>query len=53
MGIAPILLVLLHLLAYDWYYIKFTAWALLPYSDYYSVYWLTTGNTSSLLHLTG
>jgi hypothetical protein len=39
MGLAPILLVLLRLLVHDWSCVKFTAWALLPYSQYYFVYW--------------
>jgi hypothetical protein len=45
MGLAPILIVLLRLLVHDWYYVKFTAWALLPYFQYNSVYWFTTGIT--------
>jgi hypothetical protein len=43
MDIAPILLVVLHLLVHDWYYIEFTAWASLPYFQYYFVYWFMTG----------
>jgi hypothetical protein len=50
MGLAPILLVLLRLLVHHWYYVEFTTWALLPYSQYYSVYWFTTSTTLSLLH---
>jgi hypothetical protein len=50
MGLAPILPVLLRLLVHDWYYNKFTAWALPPYSKSYSVYWFMTGTTLSLLH---
>jgi hypothetical protein len=50
MGLAPILPVLLRLLVHDWYYVEFTAWASLPYFQYYSVYWFTTGTTWSLLH---
>jgi hypothetical protein len=50
MGLTPILPVLLHLLVNDWYYVEFTAWALLPYCQYYSVYWFTTGTTWSLMH---
>jgi hypothetical protein len=38
MGIAPILPILLHLLVHDWYCVEFTAWALLPYFQYYSIY---------------
>jgi hypothetical protein len=49
MGIAPILPVLLLLLVNDWYYVEFTVWASLPYLQYYSVYWFTTGTTCSLL----
>jgi hypothetical protein len=49
-SLAPILPVLLCLLVHDWYYIEFTAWALFPYFQYYSVYWFTTCTTSSLLH---
>jgi hypothetical protein len=49
MGFAPILLVLLRLLVYDCYYIEFTAWASLPYFQYNSVYWFTTGIRASLL----
>jgi hypothetical protein len=50
MGLAPILPLQLRLLVHDWYYMKFTAWASLPYFQYYSIYWFTTGTTSSLLH---
>jgi hypothetical protein len=50
MGLAPILPVLLRLLVYDWYYMEFTAWAMLPYLQYYSFYWFTTGTAWSLLH---
>jgi hypothetical protein len=32
MGLTPILPVLLHLLVFDWYFVEFPAWALLPYS---------------------
>jgi hypothetical protein len=49
-GLAPILPVLLHLLVPDWYYIEFTAWTSLLYCQSYSVYWLMTGTTWSLLH---
>jgi hypothetical protein len=50
MGHAPILPILLCLLVHDWYYVEFTAWASLPYFQYYSIYWLMTGTTWSLLH---
>jgi hypothetical protein len=50
MGLAPILPVLLRLLVHDSYYVEFTVWASLLYSQYYSVYWFTTSTTSSLLH---
>jgi hypothetical protein len=49
MGIAPVLPVLLRLPVNDWFYVEFTAWASLPYFQYYSVYWFTTGTTRSLL----
>jgi hypothetical protein len=42
-GLAPILPVLLHLLVHDWYYVEFTAYVSLPYIQYYSIYWFTTG----------
>jgi hypothetical protein len=45
MGLAPILLVLLRLLVYDWYYVEFTEEALLFYFQYYSIYWFTTSTT--------
>jgi hypothetical protein len=32
MGLASVLLVLLHLLVHIWYYVEFSAWALLTYS---------------------
>jgi hypothetical protein len=49
MGLALILRVLLRLVVHDWYYVELTAWALLPYFQYYSVYWFMTGTTCSLL----
>jgi hypothetical protein len=49
-SLAPIHPLLLRLLVHDWYYIEFTAWVLLPYTQYYSIYWFMTGTTSSLLH---
>jgi hypothetical protein len=45
MSLAPILSVLLRLLVHDSYYVEFTAWALLPYSQYYSLYWFMIGTT--------
>jgi hypothetical protein len=51
MGFAPILLVLLHLLPSGWYFVKFITRALLPYSQYYSVYRFSAGTMSSLLHV--
>jgi hypothetical protein len=50
MALAHILTLLLCLLVHDSYYMEFTAWALLPYFQYYSVYWFMTGTTLSLLH---
>jgi hypothetical protein len=50
MGHTPILSVLLRPPVHDWYCIEFTAWALHPYSRYYSVYLFMTRTTSSLLH---
>jgi hypothetical protein len=49
MSLAPILPVLLRLLIYDWYYMEFTARALLPYCQCYSVYWFMISTTWSLL----
>jgi hypothetical protein len=49
-GITLTLSLLLRLPVHDWYYVEITAWASLPYFQYYSVYWFMTGTTWSLLH---